>query len=86
MTEAEERAAEAIIGILSNDPICGGRFTVESVKAIAALIAAAVAEERERCARVADERVAGRRQLFEEDGPSITAKKIAAAIRAGDKG
>lgn len=44
-----------IARLLGRDPICNGRVTMDTVEAIAALVADATAIERERCATLVDE-------------------------------
>lgn len=47
--------SKEIARLLGGDPICNGRVTMDTVEAIAALVADATAIERERCALVADD-------------------------------
>ena len=73
-----------IARLLGRDPICNGRVTMDTVEAIAALVADATAIERERCALVADTLDMGE-PWSRVDGCSRfhTRNAIAAAIRKG---
>lgn len=73
-----------IARLLGGDPICNGRVTMDTVEAIAALVADATAIERERCALVADElQVNGYMSDREREYCECHAEDIAAAIRKG---
>ena len=52
-------ATTEIARLLGRDPICNGRVTMDTVEAIAALVADATAIERERCATAFEQVIAG---------------------------
>ena len=66
-----------IARLLGGDPICNGRVTMDTVEAIAALVADATAIERERCA----ERFEGLLDPCEKQDDRM--RELAAAIRKG---
>jgi hypothetical protein len=68
-----------IARLLGGDPICNGRVTMDTVEAIAALVADATAIERERCALVARPKNGG----CARQGEFQIRCEISAAIRKG---
>jgi hypothetical protein len=90
--DRETAAAISHMGSVTKAQIREGSYdNLPIVQAFARHAEQARIEERERCARIADERAAMRAALFNENGASINAAKaveaeeIAVAIRNGEQ-